>query len=302
MTIDDPRRTADPAAGPQDIVVGVQTVELSRQAICWAVAEAEARNVGVRLVHAIAQPMLFEPHGLTGLTSWPDLPLTELRDLAEDQLHLAQTYARSLSANVALTTAVDEGDAVSVLKKAGREARLIVIGSRYLGPLKSAFFGSTGVGLTHASETPFVVVRGNQPAAAQAPIVVGIDPTAGCERLVAAAAEQASVHGRPLRAVMCWEPFYYSPPERLHTQAQEIRAQAEIWLAEAVAGWQETYPEITIERELSFDYPASALIRESLSAALVVVGVGRNQLSRVLGSVARGVLHHAGCPVEVVPR
>jgi len=288
--------------GFNGIVVGVNTLEVSRAAIGWAVAEAEARHVPVRLVHAMRSWAVPEPALLGGAYAWPDPPLDVLRQAAAETLHHAETYARSLAPQLKIEAEVHEGDPSHVLRQAADAAALIVIGSRNLGAIRSALFGSTGVGLAHGSGTPFVVVRGDQPTPANSPVVVGVDPKETCEPVLAAAFEYAATHERALRALMCWEPFFYAPHDRFHAGADDIRNEADLWLAEALAGWQETYPEVTVQRELVFEYPTSALIDASLTADLVVVGVSGKHVSRMLGSVAMGVLHHAGCPVEVIPR
>lgn len=284
------------------IIVGVNTLEQSKAAINWAVADADARHIPIMLEYAIKPWAVPEPALLAGAYSWPELPVNTLFDIAEETLKHAEEYARSLSADVDVTTDAREGDVVSVLRAAAEPHDLIVIGTRDLGAVQSALFGSTGAGLAHASQTPFVVVRGHRPSSTNAPIVVGVNPTAASEPVLAAAFEQAAAHQRPLRAMMCWEPFYYSPQDRWRTGLDEVRAEAEVWLAEALAGWQETYPDVAVERDLEFEYPAAALIEASLTASLVVVGIGGSRISKMLGSVAMNVLQHADCPVEVVPR
>lgn len=178
---------------------------------------------------------------------------------------------------------------------------MVVIGTRNLGAVKSALFGSTGSGLVHACRVPFVVVRGENPDDAAAPIVVGVDPTPAAEGVLAEAFRIAAALHRPLRAVSCWEPFYYAPHDPAHRSTASVREHAELWLAEAVAGWQEKYPDVHVEQVLLFDYPAAGLIEESMGAALLVVGIGGNRLQRLLGSVAGSVVHHAPCPVAVIP-
>ncbi|HJQ03835.1 MAG TPA: universal stress protein [Nocardioides sp.] len=286
----------------ETIVVGIDTAELSHAVLDWAVAAARVRNVPLRVVHALDTTPVLEPVRLAGGYAWPTVPVPSLRAAAEEALCHAASYARSLEPALAVTTEVREGSPVAVLLGAARQHDLIAIGSRQLGAVRSALFGSTGIGLLRAGHAPFVVVRGSRPVAPDAPVVVGVSPSEGYDEVLATAFEHAATHDLPLRAVMCWEPFFYAPHERVRSRDQSGYADAERWLAEALAGRQETYPDVKVERALLFDYPTVALVDESVRAALVVVGVRRGRPARSFGCVAAGVLHHAASPVLVVPR
>jgi nucleotide-binding universal stress UspA family protein len=74
---------------------------------------------------------------------------------------------------------------------------------------------------------------------------------------------------------------------------------------EAIASqWRHKYPDLQLELETPRGHPVDGLttLAESTGASLLVVGGRRrHHLTAVLlGSVARGVLHHATCPVAVV--
>ena len=79
------------------------------------------------------------------------------------------------------------------------------------------------------------------------------------------------------------------------------RRASERGLAEYLAGWQERYPDVKVHRLLAFDNPGRALIEESESAQLVVVGShGRGGFTRMLlGSVSNTVVHSVHTPVIV---
>jgi nucleotide-binding universal stress UspA family protein len=81
-----------------------------------------------------------------------------------------------------------------------------------------------------------------------------------------------------------------------------LEVEEQLLLAESVAGWSEKYPDVHVERKVVRRHPVVALVEESASASLVVVGCrGQGTLrSMALGSVSHGVLHHASGPVAVV--
>jgi nucleotide-binding universal stress UspA family protein len=133
-------------------------------------------------------------------------------------------------------------------------------------------------------------------------VLVGVDGGEGSEAVLAFAFAQASSHRLPLKAVLCWE------SGRLATAApwrhrQPSSEQAEAWLSEALAGWGEKYPDVRVQAAVLSDHPVPGLVASSRGQSLLVVGTrARRALTgTLLGSVSQGVLHHALCPVAVVP-
>lgn len=82
-----------------------------------------------------------------------------------------------------------------------------------------------------------------------------------------------------------------------------MEAGARHWLDTVAEQWQPKHPDVEVKRKLRQSHPVLALLdtAESSGAQLIVIG-GRRHRSPglVLGSVARGVLHHATVPVAVV--
>jgi nucleotide-binding universal stress UspA family protein len=74
-------------------------------------------------------------------------------------------------------------------------------------------------------------------------------------------------------------------------------------LSDALRPLQEKYPRVVVGTDVMLLHPAEALLNASRGADLIVVGRRTEHLAPEgrLGPVTHAVLHHARCPVAVVP-
>lgn len=119
-------------------------------------------------------------------------------------------------------------------------------------------------------------------------VVVGFDGSAGAARAVRFAAEEAARRRRPLKVV--------------HVRDQSATSGETAALLATATGIARGYLDdlsiIAVERSGN---PAAALVAESGSAELLVVGRGAvGRIADVLGSVALMAVGHAACPVVTV--
>jgi nucleotide-binding universal stress UspA family protein len=144
------------------------------------------------------------------------------------------------------------------------------------------------------------------------PIVVGIDGSDASREALRWAAQEAKLRSARLVGVHAWTfvpPQPIGDPGLLAVPAGDLPGQldaerhvAETVLREAEADALAVAPGIEFEQTLIEGDAAEALVAESESAELVVVGShGRSGLrAALLGSVSRHVTSHAACPVVVV--
>lgn len=143
-------------------------------------------------------------------------------------------------------------------------------------------------------------------------IVVGIDGSDASHEALRWAAEEARLRSAPLLVVHAWSFIPAQPigdPGMLAVPAADLPGQLEAE-QDAATGTLEaaanealaTVPGIEVEQRLVDGDAGDALVAESESAQLVVVGShGRGGLkAALLGSVSRHVTSHAACPVVVV--
>lgn len=286
------------AAGPSGILVGVDGSPDSEAAIRWATQEAVLRDQPIRLLHAIAPVVV----------TWP------VAYLEASYIDSMESNGRDIIAQAQKTVEAVAGDKVpptethmvnaaapSALVTASRDAYMTVSGCRGLGVLGRAFLGSVSSGLLHHGRGPIAIVRTDDAPAIDttAPVLVGVDGSPASEDATALAFDEASRRGVPLIAMHAWSdasfPSIGSDWERYEEGGHRI-------LAERLAGWQERYPDVQVQRRIVSDDPAARLVEASKEAQLVVVGSrGRGGFSSlVLGSVASKVAQAATAPVIVV--
>jgi nucleotide-binding universal stress UspA family protein len=288
------------AAGTRPIIVGVDGSTSSEIALRWALDDAVVRNAGVHAICSYRRPA---PFGWEGMLPGDDETLAKgAAEFARQVIEKTIEQARGIAPELEVTGEAVEGHAAEVLGDRSTHAATVVVGSRQLKALGSALLGSVGAGLATRAHCPVVVVRGPAGMAAEHPaVVVGIDGTDATEPALEFGFEHASRHGVPLRAIMCWRPDPLASMQWRPEQPPPERAQA--WLSETVAGWRERYPDVTAAGAVIRDHPVAGLVAQAAAQHLLVVrSRARHAVTgALLGSVAQGVLHHATCPVAVLP-
>ncbi|PXY22328.1 universal stress protein [Prauserella muralis] len=292
------------ATGNAPILVGVDGSLSALHATEWAARAAALRHAPLTLVATMATPA---PYGAgVGLppTYFDDLEQEGRRRLGEAAD--AAKHAAGEAAGLVIHTEYHLGNPVPVLRDRAKAARMLVLGTRGLGEFTGTFVGSTAVSLVSHGSCPVVVVRGSGPDArppADGPVVVGVDGSPASEGAVAAAFEEAALRGARLVAVHAWSDAAVSSmfgvPE---VPWDEIETSERVVLAERLAGWQERYPEVDVERVVTQDRPVRSLLHHAAQAQLLVVGSrGRGGFSgMLLGSTSNALVYTAPCPLLVM--
>ncbi|MFF3604003.1 universal stress protein [Streptomyces sp. NPDC002463] len=299
------------------VVVGVDGSEHSLRALEWALSAAEGMGAPLVVAHVRSEALQLGAARIASLGKEPELPDTvarAVRTVVEERGHRVPVRYDSL-----------DGSVTDALPEAARGARLLVTGSRGHGGFASLLLGSTSRTLAMTAPCPLVVVPHEARAAALVDgaeagrVLLGLHVEETPDEAVGFAFEAARHRGVPLEAVSAFRmpppqaallpvpsPALQVPPlpaadevEEADGLLKEARRQQEERLRPFAVRW----PGVELVPVVVPGDAAGRLVEGSRDAGLVVVG--RHHRHRFgalhLGSVAHAVLHHAHCPVAVVP-
>ncbi|MFF3335569.1 universal stress protein [Streptomyces sp. NPDC002888] len=288
------------------VLAGVDGSVRSSAAADWAAREAALRDVPLRLFCAS-----------------PPLPGTTVPDPALDRLHhmgsrMLQRMVADLGdryPDVEVRGELADVAPVPALLAAARGAGLLVVGTRGTGGFEGLAVGSVALRMAAAAPCPVVLVpqrpgtfgEGMYAARDAARVVVGYDAHHPVGEAADFAFSAAEARGALLRVVQAWAFPADAVSPRTLVVTEEDRAtwedQEVLQLSDALRAWRDKYPRVTVRTDVLLLHPAEALLNTSRGAALLVVGRRTDPQAAEgrLGPVTHAVLHHARCPVAVVP-
>ena len=210
-----------------------------------------------------------------------------------------------------MTTDVVDDGSVDTLVAAAADAEMLVLGARGTAAVVGFLLGSVGQQVIAEATSPVVLVRAGDQASAEAAgreIVVGQhgDPEDSAA-VLRFAFETAAARGATVRAVRAWtlpprlrlQPGLAEAPRR-GRRPGAVREEVPGRGAAALAG---ALPRSPVVEHVEMGSAGQVLLSVAGRAQLMVVGrrARRTAVGARIGSVAHGVLHHAACPVAVVP-
>ncbi|RAG86820.1 universal stress protein [Streptacidiphilus pinicola] len=278
------------------LIVGVDGSDASLAAADWAGHEAAMTGRDVRLLHVRPTDFWTRPQD-DRKAETGEYVLQAMTRLAGD---LRQAHP-GLRVDVETVT----GPVDLTLLRTADESGTLVLGTRGNGGFAALTLGSVAQSVAARAQSPVVLVPPR--AAAAEPgyrVVVGVDPGGDCRPVLEFALRSAQDHGVVLRAVHAWQPpvpWGAGPVQPGEVERHAIEHQHAVALREAVAFAHTRFPTVeTTTAEMSGS-PARVLVEEAEKASLLVVGRRRHRPVSALGPVAHAVVHHACCPVAVVP-
>ncbi|MFI2635992.1 universal stress protein [Streptomyces collinus] len=285
------------------LTVGVDGSDGSILAIDWAADEAVRHGLPLRLVYA----SLWERYEGALPSLGRERPSE--RVMADHIVASAEERVRRLNPDLKVTGEAVAAEAVSALLSEGDNASALVTGSRGRGELKGALLGSVSLAVAARAYCPVIVVRGDKAglAGTHGRILLGAgDPDTSAEA-VRFAFREAEARGCELDVVRTWRlPMNENadPPAPAETPVYEHEAQASDLVDALMADVMADHPDVRVRRATVEGPARKVLVNRSAAADLVVVGARRRSghFGLQLGRVSHTLLHHADCPVAVVPQ
>lgn len=242
------------------VVVGIDGSTAAVYAAHWAVAEAIARDVPLRLVSCIQRPQCSDQMAIEYVTTC---------------LRAAHAAIDDTAAQVKIETAVVVGDPTAALIEESRQAAMVCVGSVGIGRFAKALFGSTAASVAERASCPVAVIRSYSPhrRTPVGSIVVEVNDWDENHDVIAAAVAEAQLRGRPVIAVgEC-------PAETGKSARQELLSRT--------AAWQDLHPDVYITPVAVTSSFVRYLATTSEPISLVVVGAhDAPDLSSIIGSNA----------------
>ncbi|MEU3467341.1 universal stress protein [Streptomyces sp. NPDC006687] len=281
------------------VIVGVDGSESARVAVLWAAREAVRRDRPLHIVHGA------DTDGTALYLSAETVERVRFhgRELLDDT-------AKAVSAEypgLIVTTEFSRAGAVDSLHRAGGLHGTIVVGNRGLGGFDSLMLGSVGLETAAIAMTPVIVVRGADGAGETGTVLAAIRDEH--DLLIARyAAREAELHKASLRLLHVWNMFQSvgvvvsmldGIDEIASGHAETLRAVTDVV--------RDEFPDLEVQADAEKSISvAGVLVEASRHADLLVMGgrrvPGPLGLTPRLGKATHSMLHHAHCPVLLIPR
>ncbi|MEV6664088.1 universal stress protein [Streptomyces nigra] len=277
------------------LVVGVDGSDPSLVAVDWAADEAVRHGLTLRLVHA----SLWERYAGTV----PTLGAGRFseRVLAEHLVASAAERAARRAPGLRITTDILPAEAVEGLLHEGANAHALVVGDRGRGELKGLLLGSVSLGVAARARCPVIVVRGDDAGVVglHERILLGVGDAVTGERAADFAVREAERRDCALDAVRAWR-----RPAPIGEAPDDAERRATALLDDALRAPLAAHPGVRVRRTTVEGPARTVLVDRSAAADLVVLGARRRHghFGLQLGRVGHTLLHHAQCPVAIVPQ
>ncbi|MEV0412885.1 universal stress protein [Streptomyces sp. NPDC050448] len=279
------------------VIVGVDGSKPARQAALWAAAEAVRRDRPLHIVHAADTD-------------------SRVLYLSADSVEQVRQAGRGLLDETAeavatgypglhVTTEFSRSDPVSSLHRAAGLHGTIVVGNRGLGGFKSLMLGSVGLKVAAGAKTPLIVVRGVENGTEAGAVVVAVRDEHDLE-CAQYAAREAELRKASLRLLHVWNILQsVGNVVTMLDNIDDIAGEQVEKLKAVTAQIRDEFPGLRVQADAEKSRSvAGVLVEASNQADLLVMGGRRSPgyMGPTLGRVTHTLVHHAHCPVLLVPR
>ncbi|MCX5129338.1 universal stress protein [Streptomyces sp. NBC_00347] len=281
------------------VTVGVDGSKSARVAALWAAKEAVRRDRPLHIVYGA------DTDGRALYLSAETIERVRVngRELLDDTAKAVSVEYPGLN----VTTEFSRAGAVDSLHRAGGLHGTVVVGNRGLGGFNSLMLGSVGLDVAAAAMTPVIVVRGIDGAEETGTVLAAIRDEH--DLLIARyAAKEAELHKASLRLLHVWNVLQsVGEVVSMLDGVDEIAGGHEETLRAVTDVVRGEFPDLEVQADAEKSISvAGVLVEASRHADLLVMGGRRAPrplgLAPNLGKATHSLLHHAHCPVLLIPR
>ncbi|WP_330328840.1 universal stress protein [Streptomyces sp. NBC_00536] len=279
------------------VVVGVDGSEPARQAALWAAAEAARREHPLRIVYGA------DTDGRALYVSAESVE--RVRQMGRDLLDTTAAAVSERFPGLRVDTEFSRGAPVASLHHAAGLHGTIVVGNRGGGGFGTLLLGSVGLKVAAGAKTPVIVVRGIENSAETGVVLAAVrdEHDLECARY---AAREAELRKASVRLLHVWNILQsVGNVVSLLDDVEEIVGEHVHHLTAVADRIREEFPALTVQADAEKSVSvAGVLVEASRHSDLLVMGGRRSPsyLGPTLGRATHGLVHHAQCPVLLVPR
>ncbi|MFE3764373.1 universal stress protein [Streptomyces sp. NPDC059104] len=279
------------------VIVGVDGSDPARAAVRWAAAEAARRDRPLHIVHGTDTDG--KALHLSAYT------IERVHEAGGGLLREAAEAVAAERPGLRVTTELSRSDPVTSLHRAAGLHGTIVVGDRGRGGFGPLTLGSVALKTAAGAKTPLVVVRGADGGTEGGSVVVAVrdEHDLTCARY---AAREAELRRADLRLLHVWNMLRSVGNVLTMVDNLEDLAGEHVEKLKAVTEQiRDEYPDLTVEADADKTMSvAGVLVEASRHADLLVMGGRRapGSMGPSLGRVTHTLVHHAHCPVLLLPR
>lgn len=282
------------------VVVGYDQSPSSDRALAQAGREAAWREAAVEIVTgfhwvALSYPVTYMPVNVEGAA----------RKIADDGVQ----WLRDRYPGMAAEAKVVAGPIADALAEASRDADLLVLGNRGRGGFTGLLLGSVSMRTLTLASCPTMIVRGT-PREPTDTIALALDVEDPGDELMDYAFAEASVRGARLRVINVWDLSWTevnapNADEDLVRAKEHAIADIRSALERRLNPWHAKHPDVRLTVDVMDGTPSAALTDLTHTTDLIIAGAhrrGDGHQGMRPGPIVHTLLHHADCPIVVVPR
>ncbi|WP_330300679.1 universal stress protein [Streptomyces sp. NBC_00503] len=287
--------TSSPEFG--SVIVGVDGSEPARQAALWAAAEATRRERPLHIVYGA------DTDGRALYVSVESIE--RVREAGRELLHASAAAVTEQFPGLRVNTEFSRSAPVPSLHRSAGLYGTIVVGNRGMGGFSSLMLGSVGLKVAAGAKTPVIIVRGIDNGAETGTVLAAVRDEHDLES-ARYAAREAELRKGSLRLLHVWNILQsVGNVVTLLDDVDQIAGEHVHHLKAVADQVREEFPDLALQVDAEKSVSvAGVLVEASRHADLLVMGGRRSPsyLGPTLGRATHSLIHHAHCPVQLIPR